>query len=157
MQDESTPEAFSRPALSGRSVQALAATQAWARLAGMALLVLACVEGALGLANLFHPPALPGNLPLGPGDLFEFTALNLLLELAAVIIYAVTGWYALRYARRLERIRQPEPGSGDIAVALGAQHRYWRLQGVATIAFIALSLLFVVVVAVMSIGLALKH
>lgn len=157
MQNEHPPEASSRPPLTRRSVQALAATRAWARLAGIALLVLACVEFALGLANLFRPSALPGNLPVSPAGALGFTALNSTLEAVAVIIYVATGWYALRYARRLERVRQPAPGPGDIALALGAQHRYWRLQGVATIVFIGLSVVLVIAMIVISIGLAVKH
>jgi len=158
MQHDSTPAAKTRPSLSPRSIQALAATQTWARLAGISLLVLACVELALGIANLFHHPAFPGNMPISPRDMFKFTALNSMLEVAAITIYAVTGWYALRYARRLQRVRQPaRPKSEDIAVALGAQQRYWRLQGVATIVFIVLSMLFVIAMAVVGIGLAIKH
>lgn len=157
MQNEPTPEASSRPSLTRRSVQALAATRAWARLAGIALLVLAAVELALGLANLFHQPALPGNLPISPAGALGFKALDSVLKAVAVIIYAVTGWYALRYARRLERVRQPAPGPEDIALALGAQHRYWRLQGVATIVFIGLSVVLVIAMTIISIGLAVNH
>ena len=156
MQHESTP-AMDRPSLSPKSIQALSATQAWARLAGISLLVLAVVESALMIANLFHPPVLPGNVPLGTGGALEITVLNAILEAAAAIIYGATGWYALRYARKLEQVRQPGPGPDDVAVALGAQHRYWRLQGTATIAFIALSIVFVIAMAAVVIGLAIKH
>ena len=157
MQPEATSAATTGPSLSTRSVQALAATQAWARLAGFSLLILACVELALVIANLFHQPTLPGNLPLEPGDVLKITVLNSILEAVAAIIYVATGWYALRYARRLEQVRQPGPRPEAVTAALGAQHRYWRLQGTATIVFIALSIIFVIAMAVISIGLATKH
>jgi len=158
VQNEFSPEAPSRPTLTRRSIQALAATQAWARLAGIALLVLACVELALGVTKLFYPPALPANLQFGPHGMLEFTALHSILDAVMVIIYAATGWYALRYARKLEQVRPPlHPDSRDIVVALGAQHRYWRLQGVATIVFIGLSFVFIIAITIISVGLAVKH
>jgi hypothetical protein len=152
------PEATRETSLTARSVEALDATRAWARLSGLTLVVLSALELVMGIMNLFHMPALPGSLQLGPGSQLGIRALGMIQAVIVLAIYGITGFYALRYARRLERIRPPaRPGSGDIAVALGAQQRYWRVQGIATIIVIAVSILAGIAIALISINLVMHR
>lgn len=152
------PEATQGTSLTARSVEALDATRAWARLSGLALVVLSALELVTGLMNLFHMPALPGSLQLGPGSQLGIRALGTVQAAVVLAIYGITGFYALRYASRLELIRPPaQPKSGDIAVALGAQQRYWRVQGIATIVVIAVSLLAGIAIAIIGINLVMHR
>lgn len=147
MQDQSTAAAPAAPGLSQHAIKSLSHTQVWARVAGSGLLgvaVLKLIQGGMALVRV-HDQMDSGRIDhlRGAGMLFG-GALGTLLMVA---VYCITGAFALRYAIRLEKVRPPrQPDAGDIALALGAQHRYWRLQGVLTIIGLALFILMLILV-----------
>lgn len=147
MQNEASEAIQSGPALSGRAIRALGKTQLWARFSGtllMGVALLKLIQGGLAIAYQ-HSALAAGQVEQmrGIGRTFG-TAVATVITVA---IYCLLGIFALRYAQRLERVqppgRQPEPT--DIAAALGAQHGYWRLQGVINIIGIAMIALLVAV------------
>ncbi len=154
MQDELTPSAPPRATLSRRSISALAATQFWARFSGSAFFVVALLKLIQGGVAVAHEHGLVAS---GQVDHIRGTGMMLgaiLSTLISVAIYCLIGVFALRYAVRLDRVRPPrQPDPGDIAGALGAQHKYWRLQGVLTL----IALVLIVLVIVLAIFVAIIH
>lgn len=141
-------ESAAMPSMTPGSLRALGATRRWARFAGTALFGLALlklVAAGLGIAHL-HGLMNAGQMDHATGaGRIAGTIIGALVEIG---VYCATGAFALRYAGRLGRVRPPwRPGPSDIASALGAQHRYWRLQGVVTLiglGFIVLAIVLMV-------------
>lgn len=157
MQEDSTAASPAAPQLSSHAVQSLSATQLWARIAGSGFLGLAVVkliQGGIMLVRVYDRIS-AGSIDhaRGIGILFGGT----LSTVAMIAVYCLTGAFALRYAIRLESVRPPRrPDPGEIALALGAQHRYWRLQGVITLIGLGLVVLMIVLV-VFVIALHIAH
>ncbi|MGH8128764.1 MAG: hypothetical protein ACRETC_10495, partial [Gammaproteobacteria bacterium] len=119
------------PFLSARAIQALGSTQSWARFAGIAMLGCALLKLIQTGFVLSHFHATPQLDALGPAAQNIALGTTVVVALITVAIYAIIGWLALRYAERLNRVKPPwQPGSKDIVMALGAQHSYWRFQGI---------------------------
>ncbi len=145
MQNELTPPAPQRSALTAHSVEALAATQFWARFAGSAIFVVALLKLIQGAVAVAHEHGL-----IASGQIDHVKGSGVILgviisTLITTVIYCFIGVFALRYAVQLDRVRPPrKPDPADIAGALSAQHKYWRLQGVLTLIAIGLILLVVI-------------
>ena len=137
------------PSLSARAIRALSATQGWARFAGIVLFVMALLKLVQGGIAVLHFHATPEIHPLSHVGVVGGMAIYIVSSLVTLTVYCATGWFALRYARRLNQVRPPwQPTADDIANALGAQHRYWRLQGILWIVSISLLVLMVLAVIV---------
>ena len=137
------------PSLSARAIRALGATQRWARFAGTVLFGMALLKLIQGGMEAFHFHATLEARPLSHIGVVGGMVFYIVSNAVTLTVYCATGWFALRYAGRLDRVRPPwQPTAGDIANALGAQHRYWRLQGVLWIVSISLVTLMVLVVIV---------
>ncbi|MGA7964964.1 MAG: hypothetical protein WCB49_03580 [Gammaproteobacteria bacterium] len=136
------------PALSARAIQALTSTQVWARFAGIAMVVAALLKLVQTGFLLSHFRENLQVSHLVPAAQNGAAGMIVVFGLSMVIIYAVIGWLALRYAGRLDRIKPPwQPGSEDIVMALGAQHSYWRFQGVVIAVVLGLLMLgFILIV-----------
>lgn len=149
MPEDSTSEATSAPSLSPRAIAALGATQRWARFAGVALYGLVLLKLAQGGVAIVHEHArmAAGRVPHLTGvAAISGSAISMLVF---VVVYCFTAGFALRYASRLDHVRPPwRPDAHDIARALGAQHSYWRLQGVLTLVGVGLLVLGIVLVVV---------
>lgn len=113
-------------------------TWPWARLAGIAALAAAVLTVVDALMYLILPHAQPANAPpyfaaLGEGVVVAGAVVNF-------VIYGFSGWFALQYGRGLAA----SLGGADAArleAALWWQRRYWTLQGVLMIIFIAIFVL----------------
>lgn len=154
MQHEPIQEGATGPILPARAIQALGATQRWARFAGTALFGVALLKLIVAAIKF---PQYRAQLLSGPlhGGASAGMAIYILIEIVTVACYCLVGWFALRYAQRLDRVRPPrQPGPEDIAGALGAQHRYWRLQGFLSIIGLGLVVLGIVLGVVLGIILA---
>lgn len=119
------------PSLSARAIRALGATRSWARFAGIALLgcaLLKLIQTGFALSHFGENPQIH---PLAPAAQHIALGGVVVGTLVSVAIYIVIAWLALRYAERLNRVQPPrQPLSEDIVMALGAQHSYWRFQGI---------------------------
>jgi hypothetical protein len=145
--DPITPAESTVPSLSIRAIRALSTTQRWARFAGTVLFGMALLELIQGGIEAFHFHATLEARPLSHIGVVGGMVFYILSNTITLAVYCATGWFALRYAERLNRVRPPwQPTADDIANALGAQHRYWRLQGVLWI--ISISLLVLMMLAV---------
>lgn len=131
MPDETTMQEAFAPSLSQRAVQALNSTRSWARFAGITLFgcaLLNLIQTGFVLSHFHENPKVRALVPAAQHLAFGGAVVGALIRIA---IYAVIGWLALRYAERLNRVKPPrQPDSGDIVMALGAQHSYWRFQGI---------------------------
>ena len=152
MQNEMTQDTGESPRLPGHAIRALSATQRWARFAGTAMfgvallkVIVATIKFPQYRARLMADAAMHGNSTAG-------MTIYILSEALTIICYCLVGWFALRYALRLDRVRPPrQPEPEDIANALGAQHSYWRLQGILWI--VGLGLILLGIVAGVAIGI----
>lgn len=143
------------PALTPRAKRALGATHSWAYFMGVALFciaLLATIRNVLnlfGLLRRFHAGVISHAVLVGG---IAGLALSILVAFGFNVIL---GWFALRYGNRLEKIKILErPSADDIAAAIGAQQRYWRLQGVLTIVSMAL---FVLAIILAIVAVAITH
>ncbi len=142
--DQASPDTAAAPSLSPRALGALGATQRWARFAGVALyglVLLKLAQGGLAIVDE-HARMVAGQVDHLKGTASIFgSAVSIVIF---VVVYCFTAAFALRYAARLDHVRPPwRPGPDDIARALGAQHRYWRLQGIVTVVGIGLVVLVI--------------
>ena len=158
MQEESITGATFGPSLSARAMRALNSTQGWARFAGVAMLVAALlklVQTGLFLSHFHGNPQIRQLNPAAQNGAF---GVAIVVALIVAAIYVVIGWLALRYAERLNHVKPPRrPEPGDIAGALGAQHSYWRFQGVLMIVAIALIVLAFVGAIVIGVIVSAAH
>jgi len=159
MPDDITPHAAHEPALSARAIQALSSTQGWARFAGVAMLgaaLLKMIQTGLFLGHFRNNPQMQQLT-----DAAQNAAIGgaIVAGVVTTTIYAVIGWLALRYAERLNYVKPPRrPDSQDIVQALGAQHRYWRFQGVLLVVTLALLVLvFLIMIVGIFAAAALHH
>jgi hypothetical protein len=144
-----TPAESAVPSLSIRAIRALSTTQRWARFAGTVLLGMALLKLIQGGMEAFHFHATLEARSLSHIGVVGGMVFYIVSNAVTLTVYCATGWFALRYAGRLDRVRPPwQPTAGDIANALGAQHRYWRLQGVLWIISISLLVLMMLTVIV---------
>lgn len=147
MQEEMEPQpaaAPPAPGLSARAIQALAATRSWARFAGIALFGAALLEGVRTGLIIYHLGDHFGSQAFGPDRRAGLVGGLIAGALITIAIYTALGWYALRYAERLNSVRPPRrPTPAEIVATLGAQHRYWRLQGILTAAGLGLIALII--------------
>ncbi len=156
VQDETIQEAATGPILPARAIQALGATQRWARFAGTAMFGVALLKIIVAAIKF---PQYRAQLISGAmhGDAAAGMAAYIFAGAVTVACYCLVGWFALRYARRLDRVKPPwKPTPEDIAGALGAQHRYWRLQGVLWIIGLALFVLAVILGVVLGLVFATR-
>lgn len=151
MREDAMPPGAQRPSLSARALQALASTQGWARFSGVAMLGAALLKAIQTGVVVVHMPARMEGQALPPAIRHGLAGGAIVGGLVTVAVYCVLGWLALRYAGRLNHVRPPRrPEPVDIAGALGAQHSYWRFQGIMMI--VATALFVLVIVAAIAIG-----
>lgn len=144
-----TPAESTVPSLSARAIRALSTTQRWARFAGTALFGIALLKLIQSGMEAFRFHATLEARALSHVGVVSGMAFYIVFNAITIAVYCATGWFALRYAGRLDRVRPPwQPTAGDIANALGAQHRYWRLQGVLWLVSISLLVLLMLAVIV---------
>lgn len=146
------------PSLSVRAIRALGSTLQWARFAGIALLsaaLLKLIQTGFALSHFSEPPQMHA---LAPGSRHVAFGMVVVTALITIAIYVTVGWLALRYAERLNRMKPPsQPGSKDIVMALGAQHNYWRFQGIVIVAGLGLMVLGIIFIVIGLFAVAALH
>ncbi|MGH8428662.1 MAG: hypothetical protein ACRES7_11920 [Gammaproteobacteria bacterium] len=141
------------PTLTARAKSALGSTSAWANFFGWTLfcvILLTLARNGVGLSRLvsqFHAGTISHIQLTGAVIGLGFTSLWI------VVANGLLGWFALRYGSALESVKIMErPDVSNVTRAFGAQHGFWRLQGIMMIIALALivaAVLMVIVVALL--------
>jgi|GEM_PF-2782245 len=138
--------------LSGPAAAALLGTRRWALTVG-GLWLAGIIIG--GVSSIFLSPTFmphDANAALGRG----MHALAVGLWLIEAVVGGVLAALALRYGRRLGRLKEMSSGAG-LAEAFTAQRHFWTAIGVAVIVAVVVWVLFFAAAIVLPIAAGVSH
>lgn len=135
-------------------LKGLKGTGPWATL----LAILGFIAGGFMLLSGFSSAvAVPFIGAMGQADLASFTgaivALSALFYIAGGAAYGISSYYLARYSQAIGRVGRSQ-SLDDIEGALGAQHKFWRTVGIATIAITVITVLFMIISVATTLNLA---